>query len=293
LRQSASNTAPRANLCFAGVDIGSTMTKVVLIDTTDSILSAIKGPTGPEHRQLANEVMRMALEQANLQLDDISYIIATGYGRVNVPFADDQITELSCHARGVYSLFPNVRTAIDIGGQDAKCMKIDKGKLVDFVMNDKCAAGTGRFLEVTAATLGIGLENMGNISLKATKKIQISNLCTIFAQQEVVALLSRGEKVEDIIAGLHDALASRVAALVHRLKIEPDVVLTGGVAKNIGIVKAMEEILGCELLVPEEPLLTGAMGAAILAKEIYVKATAEGEVILTKPRRLEKATFFS
>jgi predicted CoA-substrate-specific enzyme activase len=268
------------------------MTKVVLMDTTDRILSAIKGPTGPEHRQLANEVMRMALEQANLQLDDISYIVATGYGRVNVPFADDQITELSCHARGVSSLFPNVRTAIDIGGQDAKCMKIEKGKLVDFVMNDKCAAGTGRFLEVTAATLGIRLEDMGNISLQSTKKIQISNLCTIFAQQEVVALLSRGEKLEDIIAGLHDALASRVASLARRLKVEPDVVLTGGVAKNIGMVKAMKESLGCELLVPEEPLLTGAIGAAILAKENYMKATAEGETISTKPRRLEKATFF-
>jgi predicted CoA-substrate-specific enzyme activase len=293
LRQSASNTASGANLHFAGVDIGSTMTKVVLMDTADRILSAIKGPTGPEHRQLANEVMRMALEQANLQLDDISYIIATGYGRVNVPFADDQITELSCHAKGVSSLFPNVTTAIDIGGQDAKCMKIKKGKLADFAMNDKCAAGTGRFLEVTAATLGIRLEDMGDISLKSTKKIQLSNLCTIFAQQEVVALLSRGEKLEDIIAGLHNALASRVAALARRLKIEPDVVLTGGVAKNSGMVKAMKENLGCELLVPEEPLLTGAMGAAILAKEIYMKATAEGEPISTKPRHLEKATFFS
>jgi predicted CoA-substrate-specific enzyme activase len=279
-------------LYFAGVDIGSTMTKVVLIDTTDRVLSAIKGPTGPEHRQLANEVMKMALEQANLRLDDVSYIIATGYGRLNVPFADDQITELSCHARGVSSIFPNVRTAIDIGGQDAKCLKIHNGKLIDFVMNDKCAAGTGRFLEVTAATLGIRLEDMGDISLKSTKKIQLSNLCTIFAQQEVVALLSRGEKVEDIIAGLHLALASRVATLARRLKIEPDVVLTGGVAKNIGMVKAMKESLGCELLVPEEPLLTGALGAAILAKENYMKATSQGEALSTKPRRLEKATFF-
>jgi predicted CoA-substrate-specific enzyme activase len=269
------------------------MTKVVLIDAADGVLSVIKGPTGPEHRQLANEVMRMALEQANLQLDDISYIIATGYGRLNVPFADDHITELSCHARGVFSLFPNVMTAIDIGGQDAKCMKINKGKLVDFAMNDKCAAGTGRFLEITAATLGIKLEDMGNISLKSTKKIQLSNLCTIFAQQEVVALLSRGEKLEDIIAGLHDALASRVMTMARRLKIEPDVVLTGGVAKNTGMVKAMKENLGCELLVPEEPLLTGAMGAAILAKENYNKIVSQGEPVPIKSRRLEKATFFS
>ena len=277
---------------FAGVDIGSTMTKVVITDATDTILSAIKGPTGPEHRRLANEVMKMALEQTNLQLDDISYIVATGYGRVNVPFADAQITELSCHARGVSKYFPNVKTAIDIGGQDAKCLKISNGKLVDFVMNDKCAAGTGRFLEVTAATLGIPLENMGDVSLKATKNIQLSNICTIFAQQEVVALLSRGEKVEDIIAGLHYALAGRVATLARRLRIEPDVVLTGGVAKNIGIVRAMKEILGIELLVPEEPLLTGALGAAMLARENYDKAARRGEPIQTKSRRLKEATFF-
>lgn len=276
---------------FAGVDIGSTMTKVVLIDRADNLLSSVKGPTGAEHRQLANEVMRQALRQASLQIDDISYIVATGYGRLNVPFADRQITELSCHARGVSSLFPNARTAIDIGGQDAKCMKIDSGRLVDFAMNDKCAAGTGRFLEVTAATLAIKLEDMGQISLKATRKIPISNLCTVFAQQEVVALLSRGEKLENILAGLHDALASRVAALARRLGIKPDLVLTGGVAKNIGMVKAMKESLGCEILVPEEPLLTGALGAAILAKETCMRAAA-GEALATKSRRLERATFF-
>lgn len=278
---------------FAGVDIGSTMTKVVLMDKSDNLLSSIKGPTGPEHRQLANDVMRQALEQACLQIDDISYIVATGYGRLNVPFADRQITELSCHARGVFSIFPSVRTAIDIGGQDAKCLKIDNGRLISFIMNDKCAAGTGRFLEVTATALGIKLEDMGDISLKATKNIQISNLCTIFAQQEVIALLSRGEKVENIVAGLHDALASRIAALARRLGIEPDLVLTGGVAKNTGMVRAMKESLGCEILVPQEPLITGALGAAILAKEIYIKAVAAAEALSTKSRRLEKATFFT
>jgi predicted CoA-substrate-specific enzyme activase len=280
-------------LYFAGVDIGSTMTKVVLTDRAGNLLSTIKGPTGAEHRQLANEVVRQTLKEAGLQIDDISYIVATGYGRLNVPFADRQITELSCHARGVYSLFPNVRTAIDIGGQDAKCMKIGSGRLVDFVMNDKCAAGTGRFLEVTAATLCIKLEDMGGISLKATKKVQISSLCTIFAQQEVVALLSRGENLENILAGLHDALADRIAALARRLGIKPDLALTGGVAKNIGMVKAMKEALGCEILVPEEPLITGALGAAILAKEIYIKAVAAGETLSTEARRLEKATFFA
>jgi predicted CoA-substrate-specific enzyme activase len=268
------------------------MTKVAITDKSNSLLSSVKGPTGAEHRQLANEVMQQTLKQAALQIDDISYIVATGYGRLNVPFADRQITELSCHARGVSDLFPNVRTAIDVGGQDAKCMKIDNGRLVSFVMNDKCAAGTGRFLEVTAAALGIRLEDMGHISLKAIEKIQISSLCTIFAQQEVVALISRGEKLENIVAGLHHALASRIAALARRLGIEPDLVLTGGVAKNPGMVRAMKESLDCEILVPEEPLITGAFGAAILAKEIYMKAAAVGEAPPAKSRRLGKATFF-
>jgi predicted CoA-substrate-specific enzyme activase len=286
-------TRQEAYLHFAGIDIGSTMTKVVLLDKNRNLLSAIKGPTGPEHRQLANQVMRQALEQASLQIDDISCIVATGYGRVNVPFADRQMTELSCHAKGVSSLFPHVSTAIDIGGQDTKCLKIDNGRLINFVMNDKCSAGTGRFLEVTAAALGISVADLGDISLKATKKIQISNICTVFAQQEVVALLSRGEKLEDIVAGLHDALGSRVIALARRLGIKPDLVLTGGVAKNNGMVRAMRERLNYEVFVPEEPLLTGALGAAILAQEAYMKAATEGKLLPTKSRRLEKATFFS
>jgi predicted CoA-substrate-specific enzyme activase len=260
-------------LYFAGIDIGSTMTKVVLTDEAGTRRAVVKGPTGPEYRRLANEVMQQALNQASLSIEDISYIVATGYGRLSVPFADRQITELSCHARGVSSLFPNVRTAIDIGGQDAKCMKIANGRLIDFVMNDRCAAGTGRFLEVTAATLGIRLEDMGDVSLRATKKIKMSSMCTIFAQQEVVALLSQGEEPENILAGLHEALAS--------------------VAKNTGMVKAMRESLQREILVPDQPLITGALGAAILAQETYTKARAAGETLSARSRRLEKATFFS
>lgn len=286
-------TTGQAALYFAGIDIGSTMTKVLLMGESGNSLSSVKGPTGAEHRRLANEVMRQALQQAGLHVDEISYIVATGYGRLNVPFADRQITELSCHAGGVASLFPDVRTAIDIGGQDAKCMKIDSGRLANFVMNDKCAAGTGRFLEVTAAALGINLDDMGDISLRATARVTISSMCTIFAQQEVVALLSRGEKVENIVAGLHDALAGRIATLARRVGIEPDVVLTGGVAKNSGMVRAMKEALGCEVLVPEEPLLTGALGAAILAREGYRKALSRGEPLPSKSRRLEEATFFN
>jgi len=278
---------------FAGVDIGSTMTKVMIVDEDGDLCAKIVRHTGAEHRRLANRIMEEALEQANLPFEEISYVVATGYGRVNVPFADRQITELSCHAKGVSSLFPNARIAIDIGGQDAKGMKIIDGTLVDFVMNDKCAAGTGRFLEVISEALGIKVEDLGSISLKSTNKVQISSVCTIFAQQEVVSYLSSGTPLEDIVAGLHDAIAGRVVRMVKRLKIEPDVVLTGGVAKNSGVVRAAKEYIGLEVLVPEDPLLSGALGAAILGKETVMKALAKGEPIPKKERRLEEATFFT
>ena len=277
---------------FAGIDLGSTMTKVVIIDGDGEVCSNIIRHTGAEHRRLANKVMEEALEQASLSFDEMSYVIATGYGRINVPFADRQITELTCHARGVVSLLPTVRLAIDIGGQDAKGLKINGGKLVDFTMSDKCAAGTGRFLEIIAAALGLKVEDLGSISLRSTNKVQISSVCTIFAQQEVISHLSEGVPLEDVVAGLHDAIASRVARMVTRLRIEPDVVFTGGVAKNIGVVKALEENLGCDVFVPEEPLLSGAIGAALLGKELTMKSLAKGEPIQRGGRRLEEATFF-
>ena len=268
------------------------MTKVVIIDTDGKICARVIGSTDAEHRRLANMVMEEALERANLSFGEISYVVATGYGRFNVPFADRQITELTCHARGVVTLFPTVRIAIDIGGQDAKGLQISDGKLVDFVMNDRCAAGTGRFLEVIADTLGLRVEELGGISSKSTNKVKISSICTVFAQQEVISCISEGVPLEDIVAGLHDAIAGRVVRMVRRLKIEPDVVLTGGVAKNIGVVSAMKENLGCEVSVPEDPLLSGALGAALLGKELTLKAMAKGEPIESKERRLEEVTFF-
>jgi len=269
------------------------MTKVVLVDRKGETVSVVKGPTGPEHRQLAHEVLRIALGLARLEIEDISYVVATGYGRVNVPFADEQITELTCHTKGIFSLFPNVRTAIDIGGQDAKCMRIRDGELLDFVMNDKCAAGSGRFLEIISASLGISLEEMGNISLRSNNTITMSNFCTIFAQQEVVSALSEGIPIENILAGLHYALVGRVVGMARRLRIEADVVLTGGVAKNSGIVRAMKDKLGCELFIPEDPIFTGALGAALLAREHLLEAAAKNEVLPKTMRKLQKATFFN
>jgi predicted CoA-substrate-specific enzyme activase len=268
------------------------MTKVLIIDTEEKIRARVVSHTGAEHRRLANKVMEAALEQANLSFDEIAYVIATGYGRINVPFADRQITELTCHARGVYRLFPTVRTALDIGGQDAKGLKLRDGKLIDFVMNDKCAAGTGRFLEVIAKTLELKLEKLGDISLKSTNKVKISNTCTIFAQQEVISRIAAGAPIEDIVAGLHDAIASQAVGMLKRLKIEPDVVFTGGVAKNIGVVKAVRENLEYKVFVPEDPLISGALGAALLGKEITLKALAKGEPIPRGERRLAEATFF-
>ncbi len=276
---------------FAGVDIGSTMTKVVVMNQTT--LASVIGPTGPEHRKLANRVMEEALAKARLSFDEITYVVATGYGRINVPFADKQITEISCHARGVGHLLPEVRTVIDIGGQDSKGIKLKEGRAVDFVMNDKCAAGTGRFLEVTAEGLGVSLEEMGRLSLEAENRVEISSICTVFAAQEVVAKLSEGVALPDIIAGLHEAIAIRIYGMVRRLKIEREVALTGGGAKNIGLVKALEAKLGFPVLVPPEPLLTGAIGAALLGKDIVQEAAEKGETLVRSERRLTEASIFT
>jgi len=276
---------------FAGVDIGSTMTKVVIMNQTT--LASVIGPTGPEHRKLANRVMEEALAKANLPFEDITYVVATGYGRINVPFADKQITEISCHARGVGYLLPEARTVIDIGGQDCKGIKLKEGRAVDFVMNDRCAAGTGRFLEVTAEGLGVKLEDMGRLSLEAENKVEIGSTCTVFAAQEVVAKLSDGVPLPDIIAGLHEAIASRIYSMVGRLKIEREVALTGGGAKNIGLVKALEAKLGFPALLPPEPLLTGAIGAALLGKDTVEQAAEKGITLVRSERRLREATLFT
>lgn len=269
------------------------MTKVVILDENEDIRASVAHHTGAEHRRLANKVMEEALKLTGLSIDALDYIVATGYGRINVPFADRQVTELTCHARGVSSFFPNVRLGIDIGGQDAKGLKIKDGKLLDFVMSDKCAAGTGRYLEVLSQTLGLKVEELGPMSLKSTRKISISSTCTVFAEQEVIKNLSEGAAVEDIVAGLHEAIASRVGRMVQRLKVEPDVVFTGGVAKNIGVVKALENNLKCKVLVPEQPLLSGAIGAAIIGKELEMKAIAEGKPLPKTARKLEEATFYT
>ncbi|MBE9573499.1 MAG: 2-hydroxyglutaryl-CoA dehydratase [Proteobacteria bacterium] len=271
---------------FAGIDIGSTMTKVVIMN--DGIISSIIGPTGPEQRRLANRVMENALNQAGLPFDAITYLVATGYGRINVPFADKQVTEISCHAKGVAHLFPECKTIIDIGGQDSKGITIDHGRPTDFVMNDKCAAGTGRFLEVIAEALEITIEACGGMALKSKEPAQISNICTVFAEQEVVARLAEGVPLNDLVAGILESLASRISRMVKRLKVANEVVITGGGAKNAGLVKALSDKLGYATLVPPEPLITGAVGAALLGKDIVQKATKNSLPLERKKRSLEE-----
>jgi len=276
-----------SKLFFAGIDIGSTMSKAVVVDAQEAMRGYVVGPTGAEHRRRANKVMEDVLLKAGVTLDQVAYIISTGYGRVNVPFADKQVTELTCHAKGVASLFPEVRTAIDIGGQDAKVLKIKNGRLTDFLTNDKCAAGTGRFLEVAAETLGLGLNEMGRISLQSDTPIKINSLCTIFAQQEIISRLSEGQPLTDILAGVYIAVTTRVVKLARQLKVEPPVVFTGGVAKNSGMVKAMEIVLGIPVLIPEEPLITGALGAAILARDEAFKLVQDGHYMMQKKQLSE------
>ncbi len=276
---------------FAGVVIGSTMTKVVIM--AEAVVSRVVGASGPEHRRLANRVMESALADAGLAFKDIAYVVATGYGRINVPFADRQITEISCHARGVASLVPAATTVIDIGGQDCKGIKLKDGRAVDFVMNDKCAAGTGRFLEVIAEALGMSLEEIGEQSLQSKNDIEISNTCTVFAEQEVVARLAEGADVADLAAGVHKAIATRIHGMVRRLKVEREVVVTGGGAMNTGLVRALEKKLGLPLVVSPEPLLTGAIGAALLGRDAVRDAAEKGVPVTRSGQPLKEATFFS
>ncbi len=274
---------------FAGIDIGSTITKAVIIK--NEIIASVIGPTGPEQRHLANKVMEQALRKAGIPFKAITYIVSTGYGRINVPFADRQVTEISCHAKGAAHLFPKARTIIDIGGQDAKAIRINAdGKPTDFIMNDKCAAGSGRFIEVIADTLGLALDEMGKLSLEAKNPATISSICTIFAQQEVAANQAKGIPLPDLIAGVHRSLADRIVRMTRRIRVERDVILTGGGAKNIGLVRAVEDYLGQDVLVPHEPLITGALGATLLGKDIAEKAVKDGAPLETRDRVLEEVT---
>ena len=258
----------------AGIDSGSTSTDVVILDQNGKIKSTMIIPTGGGAMMSAEKSLAAAVEKAGIQEEDIVRIITTGYGRAYIDSGDDSITEITCHAKGAHYLNPNVRTIIDIGGQDIKAISIDEhGAVTNFLMNDKCAAGTGRFLEMMARTLGLSLEEMSIKGLEWKENIVISSMCTVFAESEVVSLVAQNKNVADIIHGLNVSVASKVGALAARLgkKNPGEYMMTGGVAKNQGIINALEEKLEAKLYICDEAQLCGALGAALFA---YEKCTA-------------------
>lgn len=260
-----------ADIYTLGVDIGSTASKCLILKNgkdviEKSIVFIGAGTAGPE--RAINEV----LKKSNIKKDDLDFIVATGYGRNTFSDADDQISELSCHAKGATFLFSDVKTIIDIGGQDAKVIHIgDNSKMSNFLMNDKCAAGTGRFLEVMARILDVDIADFSKLSEKSKNHIDISSTCTVFAETEVVSHLAKAVPIEDIIAGIHRSIANRVGNLAKRIGVEPDIILTGGVAHDKGIIRALEDVLQSKIYSNEFCQLNGALGAAVYGYEIYKK----------------------
>lgn len=250
-----------------GIDVGSTSGEVVILDG-DKILAYSIVDTGYNSRRAADLALEQALGNAGIAREQFGAMIATGYGRVAIDYATKQVTEISCYARGIHFLYPQVRTVIDIGGQDSKVIAVSpKGKPSDFQMNDKCAAGTGRFLEVMARALQLELTELGVMSARSKNQVVVSSMCTVFAESEVITLVAEGAAREDIVAGLHRAIAKRVGAMVKRVGVVPPIAFAGGVAKNAGVRRALEQELGESLIIPDEPQIIGALGAALIARD--------------------------
>ncbi len=259
-------------MLVAGVDVGAATAKTVIMLDGEVAGQAVI-PTGDRIVVAAENVTRLALERAGMWRDGFNfkdafdYVISTGYGRHGVPFANKAVTEIICHAQGAHFLLPSTRTIIDIGGQDSKAIGLDEnGNVINFVMNDKCAAGTGRFLEVMAEVLGVTIDELGPIALNSHNPCQISSTCTIFAESEVVSLRAEGQSREDLIAGIVRAVSHRVAVMAKTVGFKSEIAFTGGVAKNLGVRKALEDEIKMEIIVPEQPQTMGALGAALLAK---------------------------
>ncbi len=252
----------------AGIDIGSITAKAAVL-AHGRVLGTRVIFTGYNARQAGKNVFDDLLKELDMEALSIEKIVSTGYGRNSVKFADKAITEIICHGAGAYYLNPEVRSIIDVGGQDSKVLTIDSdGRVKDFAMNDKCAAGTGRFLEVMARALESDLDDFGVVSLKSDSPSKISSICTVFAESEVVSLISKGESREDIIAGIHESVASRISSLARRVGVKEPVMMTGGVAKNVGVVRALEKELGVSIKVSEFAQVNGAVGAAVMAAKL-------------------------
>jgi predicted CoA-substrate-specific enzyme activase len=250
----------------AGVDVGSTQTKAVIIDEEAKISGRSLIDTGANVVLAAESAYFEALKDAGVREEEVEYVIGTGYGRYRVTFGNTQVTEISCHARGAVHMFPQTQTVLDMGGQDTKAIRVTpSGEIFDFCMNDKCAAGTGRFLGAASTALDIPLDNLGDTALRAERPVRISTTCTVFAESEVLSWLGKGKKIEDILMGVHQSIAKRSIGLLRRVGIEKEVTFTGGVARNTGMIYALEETLNLELNVSEESHYMGALGAALFA----------------------------
>ncbi len=276
-------------MLVAGVDVGSTQTKAVILNENSEIVARGILNTGANIVKAAEKAFQAARSEAGVEEWEITSVAGTGYGRYKVHFGDIQITEITCHARGASFIFPGTRTILDIGGQDTKGIRVnEKGEVVDFCMNDKCAAGTGRFLAAAADVMSIRLEDLGEVALKSTNPLRITNVCTVFVETEIMNHLSRGKKGEDILAGVHQSISGRSVSLIRRVGVVPEVTFTGGVSKNIGMVKALEEKLGCSINVCDDSQYMGALGAALIALE-RAKARHDGqETEGTKTPRMPK-----
>ena len=251
-----------------GIDSGSTSTNAVIMDQNRKIKAFSVVRTGAKSRVSADKALKEVLEKAGLVREDISWIVSTGYGRVSIEFADENVTEISCHGKGAHYFNPAVRTILDIGGQDSKAIRLNEnGEVKDFVMNDKCAAGTGRFLEMIARTLEVSLDELGAIALTSKEKIEITSMCSVFAESEVISLIANNKEKADIADGVCRAIANKAFGLLRRVGMEPDFMMTGGVAKNPGVVRAAEEKIGSKFYICEEPEIVGATGAALYALE--------------------------
>ena len=250
---------------YAGVDIGSASIKAVLIRRGNIVASAIRG-SGGAYRETAGIVLDEALARAGISAAELSGIVVTGVGAESAPFPARQVSDISCQAMGCRYLFPSARTVVDIGGQFTRAARITPaGKVADFQISEKCAAGSGRFLQIIARILHIDLADIGPLSLTAKSPVEFSTNCAVFAESETISRLAEGARSEDILAGVHRAMAAKVAMLVRRLKMEPDVVLTGGGGEDTGLVFAVNDALGIQVLVPTQPRLSAAIGAACLA----------------------------
>jgi (R)-2-hydroxyacyl-CoA dehydratese activating ATPase len=255
-------------MIYAGIDAGSRSIKVALFDTEEGrVLATRVGDQGVAQEQLARELFAQALQEAGLERSQVAATVATGYGRNNIHFAGTTITEITCHARGVHHLAADARTIIEIGGQDSKIIHLeDGGRVRDFAMNDRCAAGTGRFLEMVASRLGMNWEKLSELAHQSKTPALISNMCVVFAETEIIGLLAEGKPLPDVVAGVQNAIATRVSALAGRTVVPP-VYFTGGVALQPGMARALEEVLSCPVHVAPRPQFTGALGAALLAED--------------------------